>query len=127
MMDIKRILIIDDEVNFGRLIKLNLELTGGFKVSTATSGRQGIELAKKVKPDLILLDIFMPEMDGFETLERLKKDKDTTGIPVVMLTAKGDEVSMTRVMQLCGKLYITKPIESSELKAKIEWVLKRKG
>jgi len=127
MMKIKRILTIDDEVNFGRLIKLNLELTGGFKVSTATSGRQGIELAKKIKPDLILLDILMPEMNGFETLEILKKDKDTAGIPVVMLTAKGDEASMAKVKQLCGELYVTKPIESSELKAKIEWVLKKKG
>lgn len=126
-MNVKKILLIDDEPNFGRLIKLNLELIGAFNVSVATNGKQGIELAKKVKPHLILLDILMPVMDGFETLERLKKDKDVASIPVVMLTAKGDEASMNRVTQLCGELYITKPIEVSELKAKIEEVLNRKG
>ena len=78
-------------------------------------------------PDLILLDILMPGMDGFEVLEKLKKHEDTMMIPVVMLTAKGDEASKTKATQLYDELYITKPIEATDLKIKIEEVLERTG
>lgn len=122
----KRILVIDDEINLGKLIKLNLELTGGFEVTTAVDGARGMILAKNVKPDLILLDILMPKMDGFEALKRLKEDKDTADIPVIMLTAKGDEASMAKAGRLCDE-FITKPIEASDLRIKIEEVLKKKG
>lgn len=121
----KRILIIDDEKDFCRLVKMNLELTGDFEVDIATNGERGISLAKKTKPDLVLLDILMPGMDGFEVLERLKKDKDTMAIPVVMLTAKENEASKIKAMQLYDELYITKPIETADLKTKIEEVLKK--
>lgn len=123
----KRILIIDDEESFSRLVKRNLELTNDFEVDVAREGKEGIRLAKKIKPDLILLDILMPGMDGFSVLEKLKKGNDTITIPVVMLTAKGDEASKNKAAQLYDELYITKPIDAPELKAKIEKVLKRKG
>lgn len=123
----KRILIIDDEVDFSGLVKMNLELTGDFEVGIAANGKKGIKLAKRIKPDLILLDILMPGMDGFEVLEKLKKHEDTMMIPVVMLTAKGDEASKTKATQLYDELYITKPIEATDLKIKIEEVLERTG
>lgn len=94
-------------------------------MATATNGKEGIKLAKKTKPDLILLDILMPGMDGFEVLERLKKDKETIAIPVVLLTAKGDEESKIKAMKLYGEQFITKPIEALELKTKIEEILGR--
>jgi DNA-binding response OmpR family regulator len=73
-MSKKRILIIDDEENFCKLVKMNLELDVDFTVETATEGKKGIELAKKFKPDIIILDIMMPKMSGFEVLEKIKKD-----------------------------------------------------
>ena len=122
----KKILIIDDEPNFCMLLKMNLELLGGFEVSTATSGEEGIGTAKKAKPDLILLDILMPGMDGFKVLENLKKDKATTTIPVAMLTAKEDQASKDMALQLRADEFIIKPIETSDLKVKIEKILTRK-
>ena len=122
----KKILIIDDEENFCLLVKRNLELMGDFEVGIAINGKKGINIAKKTKPDLILLDILMPDTDGFEILERLKKDEKTIAIPVVMLTAKGDKASKVKASQLYDEEYIIKPIEPPDLKAKIEEVLKRR-
>jgi len=126
-MGAKKILIIDDEVSFGRLVKLNLELIGNFAVSTAISGEKGIKLAKEVKPDLILLDILMPGIDGLETLKILKKDKDTGNIPVIMLTAKINEVTKSQVAESGANGYISKPIEAMDLKNKIEETFKKKS
>ncbi|MBL7170482.1 MAG: response regulator [Candidatus Omnitrophica bacterium] len=124
-MGLTRILIIDDEENFCKLVKMNLELLGDLSVTIATNGKMGIKLAKKTKPDLILLDMLMPGMKGLEVLERLKKDENTMAIPVVMLSAIGDEPSKTRAMELYDEEYITKPIDGPQLKAKIEEVLRR--
>lgn len=124
-MEKKKILIIDDEPDFCKLVKINLELIGDFEVFTALDGKQGLELAKKLQPDLILLDIMMPRMDGFEVLEKLKTDKVSASIPVTMLTARGDEASKDMAAQLYDEDYIVKPIESLELKNKIEEILKR--
>ncbi len=122
-MDKKKVLLIDDEKTFGRLVKLNLELEGDFAVTLAESGKEGIKLARKHKPDVILLDIMMPGLDGFEVLKILKKDSDTVGIPVVMLTAKEDDESKVRAARLYDELYITKLIEPDELKKKLKEVL----
>ena len=124
-MSKKKILIIDDEVAFCKLVKRNLELIGDFDVAITTDGEGGFSLAKKLKPDLILLDIMMPIMDGFKVLEKLKSDMNTIAVPVIMLTAKGDEASKVKAAQLYDEEYITKPIEAPELKTKIEEVLKR--
>ncbi|MDD5173894.1 MAG: response regulator [Candidatus Omnitrophica bacterium] len=126
-MSVKKILIIDDEPGFCELVEKNLELVNDFAVAIATDSREGISLAKKIKPDLILLDIMMPHMDGFEVLKRLKDDTDTIEIPVIMLTAKGDDESRTRAMQLYDEEYITKPIGINDLKNKIDEVLKRRS
>lgn len=122
-----KILIIDDEKDFCRLLKKNLELFGKFAVSMATSGKEGLKLAGKTTPDLILLDIMMPEMDGFKVLEKIKSDRKLSGIPVVMLTAKGDEISKMRAAQLQSVKYLTKPVEIQDLMATLEKVLKNEG
>ena len=124
-MSKKKILIIDDELDFSKLVKKNLELIGDFEVAIAENGKQGLASVKKLKPDLILLDIMMPHMDGFKVLEKLKTDEDTSEIPVVMLSAKGDEASKLKASELYDEYYITKPIEALDLKKKIEDVLKR--
>lgn len=126
-MDRKKILIIDDEADFCKSVKMNLELGSEFEVEIALSGDEGIKLAKTKKPNLILLDIIMPKMDGFEVLKSLKKDKDTIAIPVVMLTAKTDDASKLRASMLYDEKYLSKTIESPQLKAEIEKVLRRSG
>ena len=126
-MDNKKILIVDDEAAFCEIVKENLELRGNFKVSIATNGRDGLALAKKIKPDLILLDIRMPMMDGFKVLEKLKQNMDTIEIPVVMLSALDDDASKLKSSQLYNDLYLTKPVKLAELQTKIEEVLSRRG
>ena len=126
-MSKKRILIIDDEKDFCELVKLNLEIMGDFEVATAVNGKRGINLAKRTKPNLILLDIAMPGIDGLEVLKKLKKIHNTMQIPVIMLSAKTDETSKHKTAQLYNEGYIEKPVEPADLKNKIEQVLERKS
>ncbi|MDD5282364.1 MAG: response regulator [Candidatus Omnitrophica bacterium] len=121
---VKKILIIDDEVNFGKLVKKNLELSGNLKVEVAVNGNEGIRLASRLKPHLILLDILMPDMDGFQVLDKLKKNVNTALIPVILLSAKGDNATRIQASSKDVELFITKPIGSSELKDKIIKILK---
>jgi DNA-binding response OmpR family regulator len=121
---VKKILIIDDEIDFSKLVKRNLELCGDFKVEIAAKGKEGIRLAGRLKPHLILLDILMPDMDGFQVLEKLKENPGTALVPVIILSAKGDDATRTEALSKDIELFITKPIGSSELKDKIIKVLK---
>ena len=128
MPEKKRILIIDDEKSLCDMLKKGLELMGDFEVSIETSGKGGIRAAKWLKPDLILLDIHMPGMDGLEVLKRLKENnKDTIAIPVVMLTAVLDDSTKEGCARLYDEAYLEKPIGVTDLKAKIDEVLKRRG
>ena len=124
-MIMKKVLIIDDEEDLTFFVKANLELAGDYEVNIANSGKEGLKIAARYKPDLILLDIMMPHMDGFEVLERLKNTPKTTSIPVIMLTAKGDEDSKVKSATLYNECYIVKPVQIEFLKAKIEEVLER--
>jgi DNA-binding response OmpR family regulator len=121
----KKILIIDDENNFGFFVKQNLEMLGGYAVIVATTGKDGIAAATRHTPDLILLDVVMPNMSGFEVLEKLKHNKATTAIPVIMLTAVDTEEAKEKALGLYNEDYIVKPVAISELKAKIDGVLSR--
>ncbi len=114
---IKKILVIDDEKDVVELIKARLE-ANKYEVFTAFSGKDGLEKTKTYQPNLILLDIMMPEMDGFEVLRRLKDmrlKKEIKNIPVVMLTAKGEVSSMSRARELGSVDYFVKPFDSEEL------------
>ncbi len=121
----KKILIIDDEKDFCFFVKQNLELTGGYQVIIAVSGKDGIAAAIRHKPDLIILDVIMPLMSGFEVLQALKDSKATTMIPVIMLTAVDTDEAREKALGLYNEDYIVKPVALSELKAKIEAVLAR--
>lgn len=122
----KKILLIDDEVDFGRIVKMNLELLDdSYDVSLARNGKEGVKKAISLRPHLIILDILMPHMNGFEVIKRLKENDKTSIIPVVMLTAKADEESKIMAAHLFNEDYVTKPIEAPELKEKIDAVLKR--
>lgn len=116
----KRILLIDDEKDFCFFVKNNLEQTKKFKVDYATDPEKGLRRAKRRFPDLILLDILMPKKDGFKILEELKKNEKTISIPVIMLTALGeDETKIKAAAQYCED-YITKPVNQDLLKTKID-------
>jgi len=123
---VRKILIIDDEEDFGFFVKQNLEMAGSYRVIVATNGKDGMAAAMRHKPDLILLDVIMPQMDGFAVLQELKDTKATTMIPVVMLTAVDTEEAKEKALGLYDEDYIVKPVAISELKAKIDTVLSRR-
>lgn len=123
-----RILIIDDEEDFCYFVKLNLEKTQEFEVLATTDAREGINLARMQKPDLVLLDICMPVMDGSEVASHLLEDERTKNIPIVFLTAlvQKDEIKDESAL-IAGRIFIAKPIMPGELAAKIKEVLGRKN
>jgi CheY-like chemotaxis protein len=120
----KKILVIDDEENYCRVIKKALESRGGFHVLTATRGREGIVLAKIQKPDLILLDIMMPAPTGTHVAGALSEDPDTRSIPVIFVTAivTKDEVGQSDGT-FGGQLILAKPVIIDELVKKINSLL----
>lgn len=124
----KRILIIDDEKDFCRMVKLNLERTKQYEVLFATDGRSGIEIARNRKPDLILLDIRMPGMSGGEIAEELLDDPSTSTIPIIFLTAlvKKDEVAK-QSGYISGRPFIAKPVTAQDLIKRIEEEMNVKG
>ena len=116
----KTILIVDDEEDFCFFVKLNLEQTGKFDVLTATSGAEGIKMAIKYQPDLILLDIIMPNMPGTQVAEELLNHKATKDIPIIFVTAivKRGEVG-PRDDKIGGRYFIFKPVKLDELVSEI--------
>ncbi|MFA5118909.1 MAG: response regulator [Candidatus Omnitrophota bacterium] len=120
-----KVLIIDDEKDFAFFVKLNLESSGCYKVALAHDGARGLRVAKWTKPDVILLDIMMKGMSGFEVLGKLKADKGTMSIPVLMLTARNDESSKEKASGLYDDDYIVKPVAKDALRARIEKVVCR--
>lgn len=119
----KTILVVDDSEAFCQTVKARLERSRRFKIITAFNGKDGIRIAKKTKPDLILLDVIMPHMDGLEVLEKIKESEATMAIPVVMLTDKDDDESKGMASYLCVGDYITKPVGGDELYSKIKIIL----
>ena len=120
-MEKKKILIIDDEERFAHLVKLNLEKTGNYEVMAQNKGSLGLATAKSFKPDLILLDILMPDMEGGDVAYEIEEDKDTKDIPIVFLTAVAEkkEVEIGRGL-IGGHPFIAKPISAKELIGVIE-------
>lgn len=119
----EKILIIDAEKDFAHFVKENLQLISNYTVITASRGKKGIRAALKESPDLILLDVMMPGMDGFEVLKRLKRNEKTYNIPVIMLTAKSDDESKITASGLSVDDTIVKPVEAKVLRTKIRSVL----
>lgn len=120
----RKILIIDDDKDFCDLVKLNLEKTRKFKVLVAIDPAEGIKVAKKESPDLILLDIVMPNMDGTDVLQILSKKKTTKCIPVVFLSGLADKTNVDADTGKIGnRQFIAKPVTSEELIERIEAIL----
>jgi two-component system sensor histidine kinase/response regulator len=121
-----RILIIDDEVSLALMLKLNLERTGRFEVHTASSGGTGLSEARELRPDLILLDLMMPDMDGTEVADRLAENPRTSDIPIIFLTAVAQKAEVkARGGVIGGRTFIAKPAEAAEVVAAIEKRLER--
>jgi len=117
----KTILVIDDKVSVVRLLREYLT-EHGYRIVSAPNGREALYVARHEKPDLILLDIMMPEMDGFEFMRTYRKERDT---PVIMLTARLEETDKVIGLELGADDYITKPFGMAELVARIRAVLRR--
>ncbi|MCG8348689.1 MAG: response regulator transcription factor [Chloroflexales bacterium] len=117
----KLILVVDDEPRMVNFMRMNLELEGA-RVSTASNGREALERARDDMPDVVLLDIMMPEMDGFEALRRLRQ---FSSAPVLILTAKDEEDDRVRGLELGADDYIGKPFSHRELVSRIRAVLRR--
>jgi two-component system, OmpR family, KDP operon response regulator KdpE len=115
------ILAVDDEPKMTRFIRLNLELEG-YRVSEATDGIEALRKVRDELPDLVLLDVMMPEMDGFETLEHIR---ETSNVPVIMLTVKGEEEDKVHGLELGADDYVTKPFSARELSSRIKALLRR--
>jgi len=118
------ILVVDDEQDLLDLIEYNL-MKEGYNVLTADNGLDGIKIAKKNNPDLILLDIMMPRMDGLEVCDLLKEDDNLKDTPVVFLTARGDEKTEVKGLDMGADDYLTKPISTTKLISRINAVLRR--
>lgn len=117
----KTILVVDDEERMARFIRLNLE-HDGFQVIEAYRGLQAIQSLRDRMPDLILLDVMMPDMDGFEVLETIR---EVSQVPVIMLTAKGEEDDRVHGLELGADDYVTKPFSPRELVSRVRAVLRR--
>ncbi len=113
-----KILVVDDSEVIRTLISVNLELEG-FCVHTAGDGLECLDLAARLRPDVITLDVAMPRLDGFETLQRLRARDETASIPVVMVSARAQGRDIRRGRQLGADEYITKPFEPEELVATV--------
>ncbi|MDX1587088.1 MAG: response regulator transcription factor, partial [Balneolaceae bacterium] len=120
----KTILVVDDEQDLLDLIEYNLKKEG-FHVLKAEDGKEGIKMARKHMPDLILLDIMMPKMDGLEAVEVIRNDEELKRIPIIFLTARGDEKTEVEGLNKGGDDYITKPISTTKLISRIKAVLRR--
>jgi DNA-binding response OmpR family regulator len=119
--DAKLILIADDETRMRRFIKMNLDLEG-YRVIEASNGLEALDRAREDLPDLVLLDVMMPELDGFETLRIIR---ETSTVPVIMLTVRDDEEDKVRGLELGADDYVTKPFSPRELNSRIKAVLRR--
>jgi two-component system KDP operon response regulator KdpE len=116
-----RVLVVDDESRMINFIRMNLELEG-FQVIEAGNGLEALDMLRRHIPDLIILDVMMPQLDGFETLRMLR---EFSNVPVIMLTAKGEEEDKVRGLELGADDYITKPFGAREMVSRAKAVLRR--
>jgi two-component system alkaline phosphatase synthesis response regulator PhoP len=117
-----RILVVDDEIYIVHILDFSLGMEG-YEVLTALDGEQALEKARTEKPDLIVLDIMMPKLDGYETCKRLKADAETKDVPVILLSAKGRNVDQKVGFEVGADDYITKPFSPRKLVERINAIL----
>lgn len=122
----ERILIVEDDPNISKLIQYNLE-KAGFECRSVVAGQQAFEELDRQKIHLIVLDIMLPGMDGFELCKEIKKKQAWASIPILMLTARGEEIDRVLGLELGADDYLTKPFSPRELVLRIKAILRRKG
>lgn len=120
----KKILIVEDEKDILQLVKLYLEKEG-FRTVTAMTGTEGLTQVKTEKPDLVVLDLMLPELDGLEVCKRLRSNADTAVLPIIMLTAKAEESDTVIGLELGADDYVTKPFSPKTLVARVKALLRR--
>jgi DNA-binding response OmpR family regulator len=120
----RKILIIEDESDVADLLTLNLR-KGGFKILMATDGASGLQKARDDRPDFIILDLMLPKMSGLEVCKILKSDTATAGIPILMLTAKAEEIDRIVGLEFGADDYVTKPFSPREVMLRIRAILRR--
>lgn len=120
----EKVLIVDDEEHIVELLQFNL-VNAGYKVITANNGLDALKKVKENKPDLLLLDIMLPGMDGLDVCKEIKRDKETSKTSIIMLTAKSEELDKILGLELGADDYITKPFSIRELLARVKAVLRR--
>jgi len=120
----KDILVVDDEPDIRRLIVMHLE-RDGFRCRTAGTGLDALREAKAAAPDLVILDLMLPAIDGLEVCRRLRADGATAGVPIIMLTARADEVDRVVGLEIGADDYVVKPFSPKELVARVRAVLRR--
>ncbi len=121
----EQILVVDDEEDILELVRFNLSKEG-YRTVCAETGEKAVEIARSEIPDLIVLDLMLPGMDGLEVTKFLKKDPETQHIPIIMLTAKGEESDVVTGLELGADDYVTKPFSPKILLARVKAVLRRK-
>jgi two-component system phosphate regulon response regulator PhoB len=122
----KRVLVVDDEPDIVALVAYHLA-KAGFRVSTASNGDDAVDEARKEHPSLIVLDLMLPGISGFEVLETIRRDPSTSGVAVLMLTARKDEVDRVKGLSLGADDYLTKPFSPAELVLRVKAILRRTG
>ena len=120
----QKILIVDDEPDVVELVQFNLK-TAGFLVVTAEDGREALQTAQSARPDLIILDVMLPELDGLEVCKILRRDPATAAVPIIMLTARAEEVDRVLGLELGADDYLTKPFSPRELVLRVKGLLRR--
>jgi phosphate regulon transcriptional regulator PhoB len=120
----REVLVVEDEPDIRRLVVLHLEREG-FRCRTATTGSDALREVKAAAPDLVVLDLMLPEVDGLEVCRRLRRDTSTAAIPIIMLTAKSDEVDRIVGLEIGADDYVGKPFSPKELVARVRAVLRR--
>jgi two-component system phosphate regulon response regulator PhoB len=122
----QRILVVDDEPDLLELVRVNLT-QAGYEVETAEHGGEALEQVRRRHPELVVLDLMLPDVSGTEVCRRLRSDPDTEGIPIIMLTARADEVDRVVGLELGADDYVTKPFSPRELTLRVAAVLRRQG
>lgn len=120
-----KVLVCDDERHIVRLIQVNLERQG-YTVVTAFDGKEGLEKIRSEKPNLVVLDVMMPYMDGFEVLKSVRREPETENLPVIMLTAKAQDKDVFEGYHYGADMYLTKPFNPRELVAFVDRIAKAK-
>ena len=118
-----RVLVVDDEADLVRILQFGLEAIG-YQVETASDGQEGLKKARELKPDIILLDLMLPKLDGYKVCRLLKFDERHKNIPIIILSARTQEGDQLLAMEMGANRFVTKPYDFAEVLSHIETLLK---